>query len=374
MARFEGVLYGATTKERMPVWFSLLLLSQVAALIFVLGIAVTTLLQSGHWRWPWVLEFGCLLATIGMAILFYPLHVALAATRVTNRWAYVAAALVAFSIAYALNVDSILATSEGEPKDRLSEIISSPISSMAYMVPLIAIPVGLLFHAFVWRVHLRQPFSGRDLFLSATLVLVLLEPWLTMLLSDYERKLQITPSDWRYEFVRHIFVIGSYTIPWSGLAAGFARLIDRKIALAVACIGWLMPAALPVGYLVVASRPRLVDFTVGGRTYEFPLRVEPRAEPQGGGQLRWARARAARGPGHRQRAALGEGCAGSALPGFASAGRRAGRDVGRRGFLGRDLCQYAEALHPHLLRPGARRPADHGNQLRDGLLLPLLRA
>ena len=276
MARIDGVLFGSSAPGRLPVWFSLLLLGQLAGLICVFGLASVHLLQHGEWRWPWSLYITCVLGTVVMGILFYPLHLALAAAGIVNRWAYVAGALVAFGVAY------LLLTVDDESGRSLVDIISNPVSSLAYQIPLVAIPVGLLFHQFVWRSHLRQPFSAKDLFLAATLVLMLLEVPLTLPLSNYRYALQLVPSDWRYEFVRHIFLIGLYTMPWAALAAGFIRLIDQKAALAVACVGWLMPAALPVGYLVVASRPRIVDFTAAGRTYDFPLQVEPRAEPQGG--------------------------------------------------------------------------------------------
>src|SRR5580692_10170283 len=135
MAQIDGVVFGSSAPRRLPVWFSLLLLGQLAALICVFGLASVDLLQHGEWRWPWILYLGCLLGTAVMVILFYPLHLALAAAGITNRWAYIAVALVAFGGAY------LLLMVDDESGRSLTDIISNPVSSLAYQVPLIAVPV-----------------------------------------------------------------------------------------------------------------------------------------------------------------------------------------------------------------------------------------
>jgi hypothetical protein len=246
---------------------------------------IAHLVKDGEWSWNLlsVMPFACLGGTAIMFLLFAPLHLLLSGLRLTNKWAFLAAGLVAFAVAYLLNVDSIWPKDSRLQKDLISELLAQPISILAFLVPFIGIPVGLLFHLLVFQFRLRQPFGTADLFVGATLILALVHIALMSPLLALESHLQIEPSNWRYEFVRWIFLLGAFTIPWAGLLAVFMRLVNQRASLAIACLGWALPAALPVGLLVLNSEPRIRDYSVSGRTYGIPLRYEPRTEDGGKG-------------------------------------------------------------------------------------------
>ncbi|MBS0223811.1 MAG: hypothetical protein JSR91_24045 [Proteobacteria bacterium] len=185
-----------------------------------------------------------------MALIYLPLHRLLSVLNATSLLVHVAIAFIAFGGFYCLWLDALVPEAHGSFADQIYRALSDPRGSLLYLLPFVAIPVGLLFHFLVLHARPLQPFDAKDYFIYYTWIAAWAAFGVSLAVLGLASSLQIGKADWRHD-VLEWSVSAAFASPVFGLIAGFARLGNKDAAIAASLLVWIAPAMLLFSLAVI---------------------------------------------------------------------------------------------------------------------------